>query len=383
MSETTQGTWRPTDDPHEDTGDIRVPVQASGHGAGAAPPDPEPASGSSADDVTQPESAAGAEDGTTVDAPPAVPVVPVVSDVDDAPEGEVPSEVEADPEGSPPGPESRQMGAPAAPALAETDSTVEHEPATDPSTVTDDPSPQSGETTDPAREDLTWSPPSQQGPVDVAPEATSDTGRDAAGDDTQPETPQTDPAPEPDSFAAAAAAALETVQAQLAEVAAAVAPVAQLQTSLAELRRLRANDTDIIDRLHAENTRLRTGELAAAMAPLLQGLIRLHDNMTSIAGGDPNSVAGMLRTQLVQLLEVAAGVSIYEPARGERFDPARHTGAARVPTGDAAADGTIARLLRPGFVRGDGSILRVAEVEVLRYTAPASTDADQNQKEPQ
>lgn len=147
---------------------------------------------------------------------------------------------------------------------------------------------------------------------------------------------------------------------------------------MAELRRLRANDVDIIDRLHADNTKLRAGELTTAMAPLLQGLVRLHDNMTSIAGGDANSVAGMLRTQLVQLLEVAAGVSVYDPQPGEKFDPTRHTGVARVPTGDAAADGTVARRLRPGFARADGSILRVAEVEVLRYTAPASTSTDQN-----
>ncbi|MBB2988456.1 nucleotide exchange factor GrpE [Terracoccus luteus] len=184
---------------------------------------------------------------------------------------------------------------------------------------------------------------------------------------TEPVTPEPAQAPVPDPE-------LERVNAQLAAITAALEPLEQLRSSVAELTRLRSRDSDLIDRLHGDNTRLRAGELATATTPLLHGLIRLHDQMSSIAAGDQHSVAGMLRTQLLQLLEVAAGVTSYEPNQGEPFDPSRHTGAARGATTDPALDNTVGRRIRPGFARADGSVLRVAEVEVLRH-APASSAA--------
>jgi molecular chaperone GrpE (heat shock protein) len=130
---------------------------------------------------------------------------------------------------------------------------------------------------------------------------------------------------------------------------------------------LRARDVDLADRLYAENTRLRTGEFAAAVAPLLTGLLRLHDQMASLANGDPASVAGMLRIQLLQILDTAAGLTPFEPRPGERFDASRHAGAGRTVTTDPTAEGTVARTLKPGFERADGSVVRVAQVEVHRF----------------
>lgn len=162
---------------------------------------------------------------------------------------------------------------------------------------------------------------------------------------------------------------LEEIHTQLAAVATAVVGIDQLQRQVSELARLRSRDVDLAEKLHAENTRLRHGEITKAMAPLLTGLLRLHDQMVSLAGGDPQSVAGMLRGQLVQLLDTAVGVTAYEPAAGDPFDSSRHSGAGRVPTEDPAQDGTVARCARPGFARGDGSVVRVAEVEVYRHFA--------------
>jgi len=142
-----------------------------------------------------------------------------------------------------------------------------------------------------------------------------------------------------------------------------------LSTRLSELLRLRARDIDLADRLYAENTRLRVGEFNSAVAPLVSGLLRLNDQMALLADGDSTSVAGMLRTQLLQILDTAAGLSPFEPDPGEHFDATRHAGAGRIPTDDVEAEGTVVRSLKPGFVRADGSITRVAEVEVYRFSS--------------
>lgn len=150
--------------------------------------------------------------------------------------------------------------------------------------------------------------------------------------------------------------------------------LAELAASVAETNRLRARDQAHVDELHADNTRLRRGELTAAMAPLLNGLVRLADQMASMAAGDKNSIAGMLRVQLLQTLDVAADVTEFSPADGERFDPKRMTGAGREDTTDPDQDGTVCRTVRSGFARGDGSIVRVAEV-IVRRLAPTPRPA--------
>lgn len=134
-----------------------------------------------------------------------------------------------------------------------------------------------------------------------------------------------------------------------------------------ELGRLREHDTEIIARLHAENRRLRQGELTEAMAPLLRGLLRLHDKMGSLAAGDRDSIAGLLQTQLEQTLDVTAGIRPFSPSVGEPFDSARHTGVRRVKTTDPGSDNMIARVVKAGFLR-DQSMIRPAEVDVFRLT---------------
>ncbi|WP_239335209.1 nucleotide exchange factor GrpE [Frankia sp. CiP3] len=148
--------------------------------------------------------------------------------------------------------------------------------------------------------------------------------------------------------------------------AAATVRLDELHQRVEELARLRRHDADLVDRLHAENTRLRAGELAEAMAPLLRGLMRLHDQMTSLGADDGQSVAGILRKQLLQVMDLAADVRPYTAVVGMPFDPARHTGMRRVGVDDPSRDRTIARTLKPGFVRGESTVVRPAEVEVFR-----------------
>jgi molecular chaperone GrpE (heat shock protein) len=98
-------------------------------------------------------------------------------------------------------------------------------------------------------------------------------------------------------------------------------------------------------------------------------MIKLHDQMVSLGAlSDPASPVGMLHKQLLQIMELTCAVRPFTPPVGERFDASLHTGARRIPTTDASADGTIASTIRAGFVRADGSVVRVAEVEVHRLS---------------
>ena len=155
----------------------------------------------------------------------------------------------------------------------------------------------------------------------------------------------------------------------LAGLGALGARVDDIARAAAELSRLRSRDTDLIARLHDDVTRLRTGEIAAALNPVVTGMIKLHDQMVSLGAlNDPASPVGMLHTQLLQIMELTCAVRPFTPSAGERFDASRHTGVRRIPTAQASADGTIATTIRAGFVRADGSVMRVAEVEVHRLS---------------
>ena len=143
-----------------------------------------------------------------------------------------------------------------------------------------------------------------------------------------------------------------------------------LVATTAELARLRTRDTDLISRLHEDVTKLRTGEIAAALNPVVSGMIKLHDQMVSLGAlSDPVGPVAMLYTQLLQTMELTCGVKPFTPAVGERFDASRHTGTRRIRTTDTSADGTIAGTIKVGFARSDGSVVRVAEVEVHRLSA--------------
>jgi molecular chaperone GrpE (heat shock protein) len=142
-----------------------------------------------------------------------------------------------------------------------------------------------------------------------------------------------------------------------------------IAAAAAEFSRLRSRDTDLINRLHDDVTRLRTGEIAAALNPAVSGMIKLHDQMVSLGAlNDPASPVGMLHTQLLQIMELTCGVKPFTPVAGERFDASRHTGMRRIATTDSSVDGTIAAPIKAGFARTDGSVVRVAEVEVHRLS---------------
>lgn len=143
-----------------------------------------------------------------------------------------------------------------------------------------------------------------------------------------------------------------------------------------ELVRLQERAHDHVEKLYAENRVLREGELVQATVPLLLGLARLGDQMESLAASEgPEGCAALLRTQLLQILETAAGVTPFAPTSGDAFDSAAQRGVRVVGTDDAEQGGRVASTVRPGFRRADGSVLRVAEVEVFRASPPRTGPA--------
>lgn len=140
-----------------------------------------------------------------------------------------------------------------------------------------------------------------------------------------------------------------------------------------ELSRLERKHAEHVDRLVAENRTLRDGEVMTALSPLLLNLARLADRMDGIINADdPGGTAGLLKTQLVQLLE-GVGFHPDQPEVGSDFDPQIHRGAGTRVVDDPALVGKVVRTVRPGWRTAAGRTIRVAEVEVGRPAADADT----------
>jgi molecular chaperone GrpE (heat shock protein) len=153
-----------------------------------------------------------------------------------------------------------------------------------------------------------------------------------------------------------------------------------LAARLEESQRLLARQVDHVDHLHAENQRLRAGELRTAISPLIRDLLRLHDDVGRLAEASTDESKRDLDVVHVSLLDVLArtGITSFEPELDAQFDPKLHNAAGVVATGDTASERRIAEVVRTGFHWEDGQILRVADVTVFKYTAP--TDEPQHQQ---
>ncbi|MCO5969664.1 nucleotide exchange factor GrpE [Actinoallomurus soli] len=164
-------------------------------------------------------------------------------------------------------------------------------------------------------------------------------------------------------------------------------PGRRVAVSLEEIRSLLAGLTEtvgreheraahrerVIDRLHEDNQRLRHGELQTAFEPVRAALYRLYDLVRREAERetvDPAHTPVLLAAIAEELAEILArtGVEPMPVETGEAFDPARHRPAGTQDVDDAELDGTVARVQRAGFVRGD-RIARRAEVIVARMAA--------------
>lgn len=156
-----------------------------------------------------------------------------------------------------------------------------------------------------------------------------------------------------------------------------------IEERLGESQRLLARQSDLADKLHAENQRLRAGELRTATLPLVRDLLRLHDDIGKLAAEQEETQdLDLVRVSLIDAL-ARSGIGTFQPEPGEQFDPKQHSVAGVIKTEDASRDRTIAEIVRVGVQWEDGHTIRVADVRVYKHTpeaeatSPAGQSADQ------
>jgi molecular chaperone GrpE (heat shock protein) len=141
---------------------------------------------------------------------------------------------------------------------------------------------------------------------------------------------------------------------------------------------------DQITRLHEEVQAFRNDLVLRTVRQVLQGLIRLHDDMGKVAASLRERPAEELTPERVfqqiegfrddvELLLGQHGVERFEAAV-EEFDPRRQTALRTVPAGDPAQVGRIAERLRPGFEQGE-TLLQKERVAVFAATSGTNEKA--------
>ena len=150
----------------------------------------------------------------------------------------------------------------------------------------------------------------------------------------------------------------------------------ELETRLAakdrELQDLLARYRGAAEEFDQARARLRkevTRDLERGRRALLVSFLEVLDNLDRAleAAGDRDDpvVQGvsLVRQQFLQTL-AGFGVERVDPL-GEAFDPARHEAASIVSASEAAPDGRVCGVIKPGYVIGD-EMLRPALVAVAR-----------------
>jgi molecular chaperone GrpE len=142
----------------------------------------------------------------------------------------------------------------------------------------------------------------------------------------------------------------------------------RLDSRLAEAQRLLARQTDLTEKLHAENQELRAGELRNAQLPLVRGLIRLADDLERMRGAAAESADDltMVRESLLDVL-ARNGIQTFGAEDGEPFDPRLHSAVGVEPTEEEQLDKTVAEVVRHGFRWDSGEAIRVVEVRAYRF----------------
>jgi len=161
--------------------------------------------------------------------------------------------------------------------------------------------------------------------------------------------------------------------------------IARFDDRLEESQRLLARQSEIATSLHAENQRLREGELTRAQLPLVRDIIRVQDDLRvmhdvpdeSIAAADLDAVRRHLQIARESLVDALArnGIEEMDVEVAAPLDPRRHKVVKVTPTDEQAADRTVAEVLKSGFAWDDGTPIRAADVRVFKYSAPAPPDA--------
>lgn len=173
--------------------------------------------------------------------------------------------------------------------------------------------------------------------------------REAVPDVLLPSTPPEDPEPRAEVLTR-----LETA------VAAGFAELLQEIREKAAVDRFREEQ---VDRLHAELQTYKNDLVSKPARLLIQGIIRLHDDLGKALAALRQKPPAELTPELLfrQLadfqddLELLLGQHGVEPfqTHGEELDPRRQTVARTVSTDDPGLAGRVAERVRPGFEQGE------------------------------
>ena len=179
----------------------------------------------------------------------------------------------------------------------------------------------------------------------------------------------------------------ETPTAAADPIAELTATVMQLVTESEKHHARAAHREAVIDNLHAELEKLRTGERRGTVRPLLMSVARIRDDLMRQAAELPSEFDAVRAQRLLQSfadsIEIVLddyGVSTCTPAVGDEFDARRHKAVSSTPTADAALVRTIASVRRDGYQDVEAEVsLKQAEVVVYveaPVTVPESAAAD-------
>lgn len=154
--------------------------------------------------------------------------------------------------------------------------------------------------------------------------------------------------------------------------------IAGIEVALRDANDHAAGRQKVIDRLHEENQRLRTGERQLLLRPVLTDLYRLHLDLHRQAAGMPEEIT---REQVVMLLDSFAhsvefalercGVQVVRPNVGDAFDPHTHRVAEVTEAESPEQDGQVTGVVSAGYLDTVADrMLATAVVRVARWTAP-------------
>lgn len=129
---------------------------------------------------------------------------------------------------------------------------------------------------------------------------------------------------------------------------------------------------EVVDRLHAENERLRRAEAQASLQPALRELVKLADDWRSRSAAlADNAELARLCGEVVEdvtLVLERQGVEEFGAEPGAEFDRRMHRAVGTRSIGDETLDGCVAEVRRPGY-RGEERVVRFVEVVVYKFVA--------------
>ncbi|MFC8849193.1 MULTISPECIES: nucleotide exchange factor GrpE [unclassified Micromonospora] len=157
------------------------------------------------------------------------------------------------------------------------------------------------------------------------------------------------------------------------------AALTAIQHELARQNERAAARERVIDRLHEENLRLRSGEYRSVTRPLVTDLQSLRNDLLRQAATLSAPLAVPTVAELlgsfaysIELTLERAGVRVLRAAAGAPFEPGTHRVARVVPADDPAQDGTVAEPVADGYrdVVSDRVLLPASVVVCRRSATP-------------